>query len=204
MRRSLFLLGILASCCLAATAQGPEGVGASARSTPRMSVLDESASPNYLFPWRFSVGYQYNRINLTGTPFNTTGINASVSRMFGRWFGVEGQVGFGTGNTGSATSPSNLTMKSLFAGGGPRLVYRGRSRWELWAHALGGAEHLQFNKTAGVFNNNTGPVGMGGGGVDFKLNRNVTITGEADEFETKFFGGYQRHFQATTSLAFHY
>jgi hypothetical protein len=201
MRRGIFLLGILVFCSVASMAQGPAGVGAG---SVRAVQASGSESPSFLLPWRFSVGYQYNRFNLTGTPFNTTGVNGSVSRVFNNWFGVEGQVGFGVGNTGSTTSPANLTAKSTFVAGGPRLVHRGRSRLELWVHALGGMEHFRFSETAGGLGSNTGLAGMLGGGADFRLSRKVAITGEGDELGTRFFGGYQRHFQAVTSLVFHY
>lgn len=202
MKRCIFVLGFLMLCSLTASAQGPMGVGASFDTNSNPAGFSSSS---FLSPWRFAFGYQYNRINLTGTPFTTTGVNLSVSRNLWRWFGMEGQAGFGFGNPGSTTVPSNLTAKSVLVAGGPRLVHRGpTSRIDLWIHGLAGMEHFRFSQTAGELGSNTGLAGVGGGGLDVRINRNLILTGEADAMSTRLDGRYQRHFQAIGSLAFRY
>lgn len=202
----MLLLGILASTSLIAAAQGPQGVGADAFGGPavRSGVGAEQTAP-LATPWRFAFGYQYNRIDLSGTPFTTLGANLSASRLFTNWLGVEGQAGFGFGNSGGTTVPSNLSVKTTFVGAGPRLVYHGPGRrLEFWAHALVGMDHFRFSQTAGQLGSNTGLGGALGGGVDLRLTRNLTITGEADQLGTRLFGGYQFHVQGVTSLVFRY
>lgn len=203
MKRYILLLGFLASSSLTAGAQNPEGVGATVHTS--FKNHEATSLSDLPSPWRFGFGYQYNRINLTGTPFTTTGANLSISRTFNNWFGLEGQAGFGFGNSGSTTVPSNLTAKSVFVAGGPRLVHHGPSRrLDLWVHGLVGMEHFRFSQTAGQLGSNTGLAGLLGGGSDFRVSRNLTITGEADVLGTRFGGGYQRHLQAVTSLVFRY
>jgi hypothetical protein len=206
MRRCIVLLGILASFSLAAAAQGPQGVGADSygETAVRAGVGAEPTSP-LASPWRFAFGYQYNRIDLSGTPFTTLGANISASRLFTNWLGVEGQAGFGFGNSGGTTVPSNLTAKTILVAAGPRVVYHGPGRrLEFWAHGLVGMEHFRFSQTAGQLGSNTGLAGALGGGVDLRLTRSLTITGEADQLATRLFNGYQFHFQAVTSLVFRY
>ncbi len=83
-----------------AGAQGPAGVGSEHSGAP-FSLCEQHEYD----PWQFAVGYQYNRDNLLGSPFNTHGVNFSLARYFGRWFGVEAQAGVGfLGNTGQTTS----------------------------------------------------------------------------------------------------
>lgn len=204
MRRVLFLVGAVLFFSLSATAQGPVGAGTNGGTFPR-TRSGPSPSYNYdLTEWQVAIGYQYNRINLLGTPFNTNGFNTSVVRFFGRWVGLEGQVGLGFGNTGAATVPPSLTAKSLFAGGGPRLAFRGRSRIEPWAHVVVGIEHFRFTQTAGLLGSNTALGGVGGGGIDIRLTQHTAFRAEADWLVTRFFSVNQRHFQIVSGLVLNF
>src|SRR5690242_4779827 len=95
MRKALFLLGAIFCFCLSASAQGPSGAGTGAGTGSKR----RSGSTYELSQWQLSGGYQYERINLLGTPFNTNGLNVSAVRYFRRWLGAEGQLGFAFGNT---------------------------------------------------------------------------------------------------------
>jgi hypothetical protein len=198
MRRVVSLVGFILFVAISAGAQGPTGVG----SSPHGSSHTFS-SPDFS-TWQFSLDYQYNRINLLGAPFNTNGLNASVARYFGRRFGIEGQVGIGFGNTGATTTPANLNMKSLFVGGGPRLAFRNRGRFEPWLHFVIGMEHFRFTQTAGVLGNNTALAGAAGGGMDYLLRRNMAVRVEADFIGSRFFSTNQRHFQVVSGLVFNF
>ena len=195
MRVAIFLLGTFLLFSAGAAAQGPAGVGAP--SGPKYAGTSEREND----PWQFAVGYQYNRDNLLGSPFNTHGANFSLARYFGRWFGVEAQVGLGfLGKTGQSTTPSNLDVKSLFAGGGPRLVYRNRSRYVPWGHVVVGIEHYRFSQTSGLLGNNNAVAGDAGGGVDVYLKPHTAFRIEADAFGSRFFSTNQRSFQIVAGL----
>ena len=200
MRRTMILVGAMLVLSASAFAQGPAGVGTGGGSGRHSS----SASAYDLSDWQVAVGYQFNRINLSGTPFDTNGFNTSVVRYFGRWFGVEGDLGMGFGNTGATTTPPNLTAKSLFAGGGAHLALRGHGRIEPWAHVIVGEEHFRFTQTAGALGNNTALAGVGGGGIDFRLGPRTSIRVEGDWLGTRFFSADQRNFQAVTGLVFNF
>lgn len=199
MRTTIFLLGIFLIFSVPAGAQGPAGAGAGYPTGPRYS----SACQHQDDPWQFAIGYQYNRDNLLGSPFNTHGVNFSLARYFGRWFGVEVQAGTGfMGNTGQTTTPPNLSAKSLFVGVGPRFAYRNRSRYEPWVHVVVGMEHFRFGQTAGLLGSNNALAGPAGGGVDIFLKPHIAARIEADAVGSRFFSTNQRSFQVVGGLVF--
>jgi hypothetical protein len=190
---------------MAAAGQGPAGAGsAGTGSSPKGQGKTHTFSyPDYS-AWQVSAGYQYNQINLLGSPFTTNGLSVSAVRFFGRWFGVEGQIGFGFGNTGTTSTPPSLNVQSLFFGGGPRLAWRTHARIEPWIHVIGGEQHFRFNQTAGVLGSNTALAAAAGGGVDFFLTTRTAARVEADFIGSRFFSTNQRHFQVVSGLVFNF
>jgi Outer membrane protein beta-barrel domain len=199
MRGAIFLAGIFLFISASARAQGPAGVGSGE------PIGYNPASQQDVPPWQVSIGYQFNRDNLLGSPFNTNGVNIGVARYFRSWVGVEAQLGAGFSNdTGASTNPPNSVAKSLFVGAGPRVVYRNRSRFEPWGHVLGGLEHYRFSQSGGLLGSNSSFGLMGGLGVDVYLTRSIAVRGEADEVFSRFFGTNQRSFQAIGGLVFNF
>lgn len=203
MRRiGTLLMGVLVFS-IAAQAQGPAGAGAG--DGTHGSSRDSSFSRSDFTPWQLAIGYQYNRINLVGIPFNTNGANVTITRFFGRWFGLDAQAGAGFfGNTGTSTTPPDLGVHSLFVGGGPRLAYRNHSRIEPWIHAVVGLEDFRFTQTSGVLGSNHALGGAGGGGMDYIIGPHLALRAEADVMQTRFFSAYQRHFQGVGGLVFNF
>ena len=204
MRRIMPLLGAVLIFCISSAAQGPAGVGAGRGPRPSPSGRSRSIPASELPRWQLAAGYQYNQINLTGSPFYTNGVNVSLVRYLNGWLGVEGQVGLGYGNTGVTTSPASLTAKSLSVGGGPRLAYRGHWRIEPWVHGNAGVQYFRFNQTTGVLGSNRALAGLVGGGLDLSLNPQTMLRGEVDFIGTRFFNLRQRHFQATVGVVLNF
>jgi opacity protein-like surface antigen len=200
MRKFVLLLGAILSVSVMAKAQ--DRVMSFAAPSPA------AASPQFFGTstthWQLAAGYQFNSIKLGSSRFNTNGFNTSIVRFFGNSFGLEGQVGAGFGNTGTSTSPSNLTAKSVFVGGGPRLAYRGESRLQPWVHAVFGLEHFRFTQTAGQLGSNNAFAYTLGGGVDFGLNRFVALRAEGDYLGTRFFSANQSNYQVIGGLVFNF
>jgi len=196
MRQILILVATVLFLSASAAAQGPGPTGAGIHSSPHF--------PSNYGPteWQIAIGYQYNRINMTAVPYNSNGLDASLVRFFGKWFGLEGQLGLGYGTTGTATVPPNVTAKSVFVGAGPRLVHRGHSRIEPWVHGVVGIEYFRFGQAVGLLGSNTALGGVGGGGIDVRLGRRTSVRTEADWLGTRFFLANQRHFQVVTGLVF--
>jgi hypothetical protein len=196
MRVAIYLVGICLLFSAAAAAQGPAGVG-SEGGRPITSASERDS-----YPWQFAAGYQYNRDNLLGSPFNTHGANFSLARYFRRRFGVEAQVGTGfLGKTGQATTPPNLSSKSVFAGAGPRFSYTNSTRYEPWAHVVIGVEHFRFSQTSALLGSNTALAGLAGIGLDVHLRPHLAVRAEADEMESHYFSAYQRSFQIVAGVA---
>jgi hypothetical protein len=197
MRVGIFLLGIFLLFSASAGAQGPAGTGGGTPPEPRYNSQNERE----FHAWQLAIGYQYNRANLLGSPFNTHGVNVDVARFFGRWFGVEAQMGAGfLGNTGQSSVPPNLAVKSFYVGGGPRLALRNRSRYEPWIHLTVGMEHYRFTQTAGLLGSNTAPAGDGGCGLDVYMKPHIALRVEADAVASRFFSTSQRSFQVVGGL----
>ncbi len=199
MRVVIFLAGIVFLISASAGAQGPAGAGSGA------PIGYNPVSQQDVPPWQISIGYQFNRDNLLGSPFNTNGVTIGVARYFRSWFAAEAQLGAGfTNDTGASTTPPNLVAKSLFFGAGPRLVYRNHSRYEPWGHVLGGLQHYRFTQSSGLLGSNSSFGLMGGVGVDVYLTPSIAVRGEADEVFSRFFGTNQRSFQAVGGLVFNF
>jgi hypothetical protein len=206
MRQIIGLVGTFLLLAVSAAAQGPAGAGAGGEkaSSPKGQGRTRTFSVREYSPWQMALGYQYNQINLLGSPFTTNGLNVSAVRYFGRWIGVEGQVGFGFGNTGTTSTPPNLKTQSLFFGAGPRLAYRNRGRIEPWIHVVFGEQHFRFSQTAGVLGSNTALAGAAGGGVDYLLSAHTAFRAEVDFIGSRFFSADQRHFQVISGLVFNF
>ena len=188
MRAAIFLTGIFLLLSTSVAAQQAAGVG-SGPGYFSMGAHEENT-------WNVAVGYQYNRESLLGSSFNTNGLNISAAHFFDRWFAIEAQLGSGlSGNTGQSSSLPNLTVKSLFAGAGPRVAYRTHSRYEPWAHLLVGLDHYRFTQSGGSLGSNSSVAGMGGGGMDVYLNPHLALRGGADVVVSEFFSTNQRSLQ---------
>jgi hypothetical protein len=193
MRVVIFLLGIFLFFSTSVGAQTPAGAGAG---------LGRSSAGQYEYdPWQIAIGYQYARHNLFGSPISTHGVYVSLVRYFGRWFGLEAQVGTGfLGRTGQGTIPPNLVAKSLLVGVGPRLAYRNHGRYEPWVHFVCCLEHFRFTQT-GTLGSNTAFAGAAGGGLDVHLNPKLAFRFEADAVGSRFFSTNQRSIQVIGGIA---
>src|SRR5579862_1607350 len=201
MRHIFLTVAALLALSGVAAAQGPSGTGSGSGRSSKHS----SFSSSDLSRWQLSIGYQYNRINLTGVPFNTDGANVTLTRFLTSWFGLDAQLGAGFhGNTGTTTFPPNLGVHSLFFGGGPRVAIRAWSRFEPWIHATAGLQDFRFTQTAGILGSNHGFGLTAGGGMDIRLSEHVGLRKEADIIETNLFSTYQRHFQVVSGLVFNF
>jgi hypothetical protein len=197
MRQTLILVGVVLCLSIPASAQRPAAAGTGVGS-------DRQPGSSYeLSKWELAVGYQFNRINMLGKPFDTNGLSISTVLYFGKWLGAEAQASVGYGNTGATTVPPALIAKSLF-GGGPRLAFRGHGRIEPWVHALVGEELFRFSQTVGDLGNNTALAGVGGGGIDLRLTARTSFMLEGDWLGSRFFSADQRHFQVVTGLVFNF
>jgi hypothetical protein len=151
--------------------------------------------------WQIAEGYQYNRIYFPGiftTPFDTNGFNSSVTRFFGRQLGVEGDLGAGF----APTTPS-ASAASLFLGGGLHISFRGRSRFEPWAHGLVGVQHFEFSGITFPANT-TSLAWVAGGGLDYRFGSGFALRVQADYLGSHFGGVFQRNLQLGAGVVWNF
>jgi len=134
------------------------------------SAASEPAAPASLLrsdrdPWQLGVGFQYLQFNVLGQKFHNFGYQPDVTRYLNNWFGLEGTVIMGFGNTGA--SPT-VDAKSLFVGGGPHISLYNSNHLEPWAHVMLGLEHFRFTETA-TLGSISHAAFMAGGGLDYKI-----------------------------------
>jgi len=186
--------------CAAVGAAAQDGAGAFSPQTP-------TSSPRAIYsgfattPWQFTVGYQYNRIALPNVfgPFNTSGPSASLTRYFGSLLGIEAEVGSGVG-----MAAPGVFAYSVFAGAGPRLVFRGKKRHlEPWVHGLAGMEHFNFGGAA--FPGNTTSVAwVMGGGLDYRFDSGFALRLQGDYIGSLLGGVYQRNTQVVAAMVWNF
>src|ERR1035437_6240213 len=145
MHKLLLLCG--AVLCLSLTAVAQDAPAALDASSPASEPATPAAlKPSDREPWQVGIGYQYQHYNVLGQTFHNNGFNTDLTRYLNNWFGVQGAVAMGFGNTGTPLNPtvSCTCAKSLFGGGGPHVAVHNNSRFETWVHVLVGWQHFRF------------------------------------------------------------
>jgi hypothetical protein len=182
MRKGIVLCG--AVLCMLMTAAAQDAPAALDASSP----ANEPPTPASLFSsnrehWQLGIGYQYQHYKILGQTFHTNGFNSDITRYLNDWFGLEGTAVMGFGKTGT---PLNIVAKSFFVGGGPHIAVYTARRLEPWVHVLVGWEHFRFTQTSKQLGSNSALGFMGGGGVDYKLNRALFWRFQGDLIGSRF------------------
>jgi hypothetical protein len=198
------LLCCASALCLSFIAARPSIAGPCSQDNeaPTVYVPDRGCA-------ELAFGYQYQHYDVFGRSFGNNGYNVDGGLHLVDWLtGGEGRLSvaaegtgiFGFGHTGG--SP-NLVAKSLFLGGGPHLAVQNRSRLEPWIHVLVGLEHFRFTQTNTIGSNSSFGF-MGGGGVDYKVERGIYWRVQADYLGTIFKSGEQSNFSVGTGVVFYF
>ena len=166
--RKLFVL-CAAFFCLSLTVSAQDSTAAF-DAAGSASPASEPAAPASLLPadrepWQLGVGFEYLHFNILGQQFHNLGYQADVTRYLNNWFGLEGTVVVGFGNTGATPK---VDAKSLFVGGGPHISLYNSNHLEPWAHVMLGLEHFRFTQTA-TLGSISHAAFMAGGGLDYKI-----------------------------------
>jgi len=211
MRKLLLLCGVVLFSSVAAVAQSDISTISAPAPAAALPASPQFAQRADLTDWQISIGYQFSRfsmpsqtINNNNVPafsVNDNGLDASFTRFFLSWGGLEAEAaaGFGSGST-----PQIASATSFFVGGGPRFAYRGHGRFEPWFHVLVGLEHFRFTQTAIDYGSNNSLAFMGGGGVDMHLNARTALRLQADYLETSLFSRVQNNFQVGVGVVFNF
>jgi hypothetical protein len=160
--------------------------------------------------FQISGGFQYQHYHEFGRTFHTEGANEGfayrvtdvVDSVDWKITGsveataVEGYHGFTTG------AFPNVKAKSVFIGGGPRLMLENKTRVEPWVHLLVGWQHFRFNQTASGLGSNSAFGFMAGGGVDIKLVPHFAWRGQVDYIGSTFRSSLQSNYSFGTGIVF--
>jgi hypothetical protein len=174
MQRLWLVLMSLAVLCVSAAAQVPKG--------------------NLFF------GYSYDRTPVVSNDtINTNGWDASLEGKIFPFVGlvvdVDGHYGSGTfAGISADVSEHNF----LF---GPRVSFQ-VSRVRPFAEFLVGGGHI--SRSNGISDSNTSFANAAGGGLDYRVAGPVSIRGQLDWIETRFYGNTQNGVRFSTGIAFHF
>ena len=130
----------------------------------------------------FFAGYEYEHLNPGGTGCHGLGLNLAYN--LNDWLGGVGDFGI-CRETGLPSGVSAHDFNYLF---GPRITYRNFGRWNPFAQALFGGQHLGTN--AGTANSFAMTLG---GGMDYKYNDRFSLRVIQVEYLYTHFAGVQQN-----------
>jgi hypothetical protein len=161
-------------------------------------------------PIQLAGGFNYQHYHVLGRTFNNYGASEDLAyrmtdvldsvdwKITGALEGtaVEGYHGLTTGGF------PTVRAKSVFIGGGPRLMLENKTRIEPWVHMLVGLEHFRFNQTTVGLGSNSAFGFMAGGGVDIKLVPHFAWRGQVDYLASAFRSSWQSNYSFGTGIVF--
>ena len=148
------------------------------------------------YRWQLGVGVEFFRFQSSRIDASLVGLNTTVTYFTNDWFAVEGNL-----VTGFAPEIYDREHVKYFGGGGGIRIGTRRARWEPWGHALAGGGHLQPQTVA---SSRTALMVQAGGGVDFRVNSQLSLRAEGDYVFNTFFSEHQNDFQAIAGVVFHF
>lgn len=215
MRRTLIFCGAFLCMSLPAAAQeiatafdtsSPASESAAAPApAPDPIPAPVDFTPSDRDEWQLGVGFQYQHFHVFNLAFHDLGYNASITRYFNDWFGIEGTAIMGWGHTSpTAAVPFHLDAKSLLVMGGPHVAFSNKSRIEPWGHVVVGLAHFRFTQTGTGLGSNSSFGFLAGGGVDVKLGARAYWRIQGDYVETHFQSLSENNYSFGSGLVFNF
>lgn len=153
-------------------------------------------------------GYSYERTPVvTNDTINSNGWNASLE---GKLFPFMGLVVDVDGHYGSGTFVGVCGTTCTFIGAdvaehnvllGPRVSFQ-VSAFRPFAEVLIGAGHI--SRSNGISDSDTSFANAVGGGLDYRVAGPVSLRGQLDWIETRFYGNTQNGVRFSTGIAIHF
>jgi opacity protein-like surface antigen len=145
-------------------------------------------------------GYSYDRTSIASNDTsNLNGWDANLEGKIAPWFGLVADVDghYGSHNF-SGTNADIAAHNVLF---GPRVSVQVQ-RFRPFAEFLAGVGHI--SRSNGISDSDTGFAYGVGGGLDYKIVGPVTVRGELDWINTRFYGESQNGVRFSTGIAVHF
>jgi len=153
-------------------------------------------------------GYSYERTPVVSNDsINTNGWNASLEGKVAPFFGLVVDV---DGHYGSGTFATDCTPDCTFTGAdvaehnvlfGPRVSFEAHG-FRPFAEFLVGVGHI--SRSNGISDSDTSFANAVGGGLDYRVAGPVSIRGQLDWVETRFYSNTQNGVRLTTGVAIHF
>jgi len=173
-------------------------------------ALVAMCSPSWAQPTKGNVffGYSYERTPVVSNDsINTNGWNASLEGKLIPFLGlvvdVDGHYGSGTFATGCAPTcafvGADVAEHNVLLG--PRVSFEARG-FRPFAEFLVGAGHI--SRSNGISDSDTSFANAVGGGLDYRVAGPVSIRGQLDWIETRFYSNTQNGVRFSTGIAIHF
>ena len=176
--------------------------GGSFALVPPPALPDAPAPPggSYDGP-RFTLASGYEYVHFKSAPFsaNLSGIHTSLAYSLNDWFAAEGSVVAAFG--GDVFASGEMAKYVLFTGGGRVFWERNPKRFSPWVHALVGLAHVNPQV---AHSSKNGFAVQAGGGVDYFINPQLSLRGEADYVRTQLYSASQNNLQVGIGFAIHF
>jgi hypothetical protein len=172
-----FLLTILAGVSAALL---PLAATCQVSTTSRTHATDEA---DKTYKYVVYGGFAYSSLNqVNQSRYALGGINVSVTRNFGRYFGVTAEGDYFKFALGSATpgNPGNPSIESVF--GGPELHGNLYGKFNGFVHVLLGGEHTGGESQTPNISFAGGP----GGGLEYNLSPRLALRASGDYIGASF------------------
>jgi len=151
-------------------------------------------------------GYSYERTPVVSDDtFNANGWDASLEGkiipLLGLVVDVDGHYGSHTYDCPGAGCPINADVAEHNVLFGPRVSFQSSS-FRPFAEVLIGAGHV--SRSNGVSDSDTSFANAVGGGLDYRVAGPVSLRGQLDWIETRFYGNTQNGVRFSTGIAIHF
>jgi opacity protein-like surface antigen len=145
-------------------------------------------------------GYSYDRTSVVSKDTSSlNGWDATLEGKFLPWIGLVADLDGHYGNHNYNGTNAHFTAHNILFG--PRVSVELR-RFRPFAELLVGAAHI--SRSNGISDSNTSFANAVGGGLDYRIAGPVTLRGQLDWINTRFYGHGQNGARFSTGIAFHF
>ena len=145
-------------------------------------------------------GYSYDRTSIVSNDTtNLNGWEATLEGKFLPWIGLVADIDGHYGSHSFSGASANVTAHNVLFG--PRVSVQVQ-RYRPFAEFLVGVSHI--SRSNGISDSNTSFANAVGGGLDYRIFGPVTLRGQLDWINTRFYGQGQNGVRFSTGIAFHF
>jgi hypothetical protein len=145
-------------------------------------------------------GYSYDRTSITSNDTsNLNGWEATLEGKFAPWIGLVADVDGHYGSHNYLGTNADIAAHNVLFG--PRVSVQVQ-RFRPFAEFLVGVGHI--SRSNGISDSDTSFVDAVGGGLDYKIFGPLTLRGQLDWINTRFYGQGQNGVRLSTGIALHF